>query len=676
MQKQFVGQDEEEEEQASTPSNSQATLLDARTTGSAANARLLLRLDQKRTGILSNVDDLLSTVTQTHSKLMSVAEDLKEVLNESRQHAVSSEDALAKSRLATEAAIKERDSAMAAQKKMSSEALDAATLVLKLQGEVEVAKQDIARLDSLLDCTKNALTSQKAMNNKQLSQLEIQETTVVQLRDALKDASGQAQRSASLVKAKEAATDAAIQGRKDADRRARRDLAKANEKLKSLQAANQQLKDELAASIEVQHSLKTSLSEANESASRVSSCVKDAVPMFWDWVASNFRLKNESRVDQLLAAWVADDRDIFAEHMDTVAILWETASSPPRAAPFLNRVVGKDIRSWSVPTQPSGASETSPSLVNPVTMAQSTARAKRSFDGDISIKSKKSRPSSSDQVIPPEPNTLPPDVVLAYEALADQKPWERYQSQESFVPVAFRVDPVWASLHQALVEFWAVHARAVWNRWYLPCSSKSADNDVDALLSPMTSLAGCLYRVLKAHGPELMHFLSYPHAFWPVYLQQAITLKKLVLNRGEECVLEYLRSSAHKWWPDVPSVSKTKPWSSPPQATLSFLKTRVLKTHHLSKFDPSDPNAWTLQAVRNALQWMIDVADGFQASSHSKSQFPFVHGPNCQPAEGSQWAHGLTLPLGVPSSAQGSGDASTVSNPNNSPDSPQQQNHS
>ncbi|RHY72778.1 hypothetical protein DYB30_012452, partial [Aphanomyces astaci] len=48
---------------------------------------------------------------------------------------------------------------------------------------------------------------------------------------------------------------------------------------------------------------------------------RDAVPLFWDWVGRNFMLKHGGQVEALVAAWVADDPEIYSEDLISVAIL-------------------------------------------------------------------------------------------------------------------------------------------------------------------------------------------------------------------------------------------------------------------------------------------------------------------------------------------------------------------
>ncbi|RHY22893.1 hypothetical protein DYB32_009367, partial [Aphanomyces invadans] len=274
--------------------------------------------------------------------------------------------------------------------------------------------------------------------------------------------------------------------------------------------------------------LRVRLDVAEQDALMANRRFADAVPIFWDWVVRQFPVEGAELVRSLVASWKAGVSDAFAQQGKTLTIAPAPAMLVP-PAPFVGRILGRDYRSWvAARLQPSGVttpvasavvfttqSTTAPSDAEsddtdslPDT-APSSPAVKRSSDGSGPGKAKKTRKT------PPAPcgvqglahDDIPPSVVVAYEEVVAARPWERFNTQVSFMPKVFQEDAEWKALHHSLVDLWSGHARAIWNRWFLPQSSPAADAEVDKLLPSLVSLAGCLFRVFQRHGDDILRFL-------------------------------------------------------------------------------------------------------------------------------------------------------------------------
>ncbi|RHY23382.1 hypothetical protein DYB32_009216 [Aphanomyces invadans] len=317
--------------------------------------------------------------------------------------------------------------------------------------------------------------------------------------------------------------------------------------------------------------LRVRLDVAEQDALKANRRFADAVPIFWDWVVRQFAVERAELVPSLVASWKAGVSDAFAQQGKTLAIAPAPAMLVP-PAPFVGRIVGRDYRSWAAARlQPSGVTTPVASAVVSTTRSTTASSDAESDDTESPLDTPPSSPAikrSSAGLGPgrakktrktqPAPcrvqslahDDLPPSVVVAYEEVITARPWERFHNQVSFVPKAFRADAEWKALHQSLVDFWSGHARAIWNRWFLPQSSPAADAEVDKLLPSLVSWAGCLFRVFQRHGDDILRFLSYPHSFWPVYLSQGITLRSVVRRHGEAEAIRYLREGGTQWWPE------------------------------------------------------------------------------------------------------------------------------
>ncbi|RHY78008.1 hypothetical protein DYB34_010910 [Aphanomyces astaci] len=448
-------------------------------------------------------------------------------------------------------------------------------------------------------------------------------------------------------------------------------VAERDEVLAKSEAENAALRDTGLALVQENTELRAKTEVAEQDALAANRRFADAVPIFWDWVVRQFAVEGAELIPSLVASWKAGTSDDFVPPRELIAITPEPASGPP-PEPFLGRIVGRDYRSWvaarlqpsgtSVPAAPAVVPKAQPSTTQSETESDGTeslfdtppsspvagGSAKRSSDGLGPGKAKKTRktPTVPHRVQVLAHDDLPSSVVAAYEEVVAARPWERYLTQASFVPESLRGDPEWGTLHQALVDFWSVHARSIWNRWFLPQSSPAADAEVDKLLPLLVTLAGCLFRVYQRHGGGILHFLSYPHSFWPVYLSQGITLRGVVRRHGEAEAIRYLRVGGTQWWPEVPTLVKSRSWRAPDNATLTYLHKRELKPGTAAKFDPSRVGV-TQDVVRRSITAMLEVINSARQGVGPSKPFPFLVASYSQPPVGSQWSSSIPLQHGT-----------------------------
>ncbi|RHY14692.1 hypothetical protein DYB32_010825, partial [Aphanomyces invadans] len=377
--------------------------------------------------------------------------------------------------------------------------------------------------------------------------------------------------------------------------------------------------------------LRVRLDVAEQDALKANRRFADAVPIFWDWVVRQFAVEKAELVPSLVASWKAGVSDAFAQQGKTQAIAPAPAMLVP-PAPFVGRIVGRDNRFWAAARlQPSGSDDTE----SPPDTPPSSPAIKRSSDGSGPGKAEKARKT------PPAPcgvqglahDDLPPSVVIAYEEVIAARPWGCFHTQVSFVPKAFRADAEWKALHQSLVDFWSGHARAIWNRWFQPLSSPAADAEVD--------------RAPSRHGDDILRFLSYPHSFWPVYLSQGIMLRSVVRRHGEAEAIRYLREGGTQWWPEVPTLVKSRFWRAPDNATLAYLHKRKLKPGTAAKFDLNRSGV-TQDVVRRSIASMLDVINGARYGTGPPKPFPFLVASYSEPPIGSQCSSTITLQRGTP----------------------------
>ncbi|RLO01330.1 hypothetical protein DYB28_015901, partial [Aphanomyces astaci] len=319
----------------------------------------------------------------------------------------------------------------------------------------------------------------------------------------------------------------------------REDLAQLEEKLLREKQASHDLEEKLQAFQESERTSARALLHANEH-------FQDAVPSFWDWVAQHLQVSGAAGVAPLIEAWTSSDPDHFKSCNESVGIF------PAKAArgltePLLGRVRGPTFSAWvntALPVMRDALKESStPSSGVPevdVVEAPPGSGAKGStLPGQAGAKAP----------VPPSPSrpakrSAPggrPDVDATYMAVASSKPWEQYKAQESFIHSSWRRLPLWAELQEQLENFWENHALAHWNRRFMRGSAE-VNAEVEAAMGPLVGIIGCLYRIIRRHGTDLLSFLCYPHSYWPGFLRDGVSLKMMASVQGARAVQEYLSS--------------------------------------------------------------------------------------------------------------------------------------
>ncbi|RHZ00382.1 hypothetical protein DYB35_013648, partial [Aphanomyces astaci] len=363
-------------------------------------------------------------------------------------------------------------------------------------------------------------------------------------------------------------------------RRYREDLAQLEEKLLREKQASHDLEEKLQAFQESERTSARALLHANE-------YFQDAVPSFWDWVAQHLQVSGAAGVAPLIEAHLScqgrarfDGSPAIASPGPDVQCLGEYG--PPGhegcVEGAFHAVVGSPgggccrgpsglgAKGSTLPGQAGAKAPVPPSPSRP---------AKRSASGGHPGKRKVSRVHAAVPLPSADPNLLR-DVDATYMAVASSKPWEQYKGQESFIHSLWRRLPLWAELQEQLEDFWENHALAHWNRRFMRGSAE-VNAEVESAMGPLVSIIGCLYRIIRRHGTDLLRFLCYPHSYWLDFLRDGVSLKMMSSVQGARAVQEYLSSQGSEFWPEVPFTSRTEPFDPPFMATLAFLKGRSLR---------------------------------------------------------------------------------------------------
>ncbi|RHZ07846.1 hypothetical protein DYB31_014930, partial [Aphanomyces astaci] len=433
------------------------------------------------------------------------------------------------------------------------------------------------------------------------------------------------------------ALESRVQGYESQDQRHREDLAQLEEKLLREKQASHNLEEKLQAFQVSERTSARALLHANEH-------FQDAVPSFWNWVAQHLQVSRAAGVAPLIEAWTSSDPDRFKSCNESVGIF------PAKAArgltePLLGRVRGPTFSAWvntALPDMRDALKESSTPLSGvleadvveappgsgakgstlpgqvgakaPVPPSPSRP-AKRSASGGRPGKRKVSRVHAAVPLPSADPN-LPRDVDATYMVVASTKLWEQYKTQESFIHSSWRRLPLWADLQEQLEDFWENHSLAHWNRRFMRGSAE-VNAEVEAAMGPLVGIIGCLYRIVRRHGTDLLRFHCYPHSYWP------------------------------DSFATVPSTSRTEPFDPPFMATLAFLKGRSLREFWLKKFDPSNPANCSRERVSKVLAWLYAQAEEYRLAGVYQGRLPFVVDDRSHPPEGSQWARGMPRPAGI-----------------------------
>ncbi|ETV65115.1 hypothetical protein H257_18105 [Aphanomyces astaci] len=414
------------------------------------------------------------------------------------------------------------------------------------------------------------------------------------------------------------ALESRVQGYASQGQHHREDLAQLEEKLLREKQASHDLEEKLQAFQESERTSARALLHANEH-------FQDAVPSFWDWVAQHLQVSGAAGVAPLIEAWTSSDPDRFKSCIESVGIF------PAKAArgltePLLGRVRGPTFSAWvntALPVMRDALKESStPSsgvLEADVVEAPPGSGAKGStLPGQAGAKAP----------VPPSPSR--PAKRSATGGRPGKRKVSRYKAQESFIHSSWRRLPLWAELQEQLEDFWENHALAHWNRRFMRGSAE-VNAEVEAAMGPLVGIIGCLYRIIRRHGTDLLRFLCYPHSYWPDFLRDGVSLKMMASVQGARDVQEYLSSQGSEFRPEVPSTSRTEPFDPPFMVTLAFLKGRSLREFWLKKFDPLNPANCSQERVSRVLTWLYAQPEECRRAGVYQGRFPFVVGDRSHP---------------------------------------------
>ncbi|ETV73004.1 hypothetical protein H257_12049 [Aphanomyces astaci] len=254
--------------------------------------------------------------------------------------------------------------------------------------------------------------------------------------------------------------------------------------------------------------------------------------------------------------------------------------------------------------------------------------AKRPASGGRPGKRKVSRVHAAVPLPSTDPN-LPRDVDATYMAVALSKPWEQYKVEESFIRSSGRQLPLWAELQEQLEDFWGNHALAHWNRRFMRGSAE-VHAEVEAAMGTLVGIIGCLYRIVRRHGIDLLRFLLPPFVLAGLPSRRGLFeddgLGLGCSSRAGLSVISRLGILA-----GGPVHFSHRAVRSPFMATLAFLKGCSLREFWFKKCERVP--------TRRCLSGAFPVYQG---------RFPFVVDDRSHPPEGSQWARGMPRPAGIP----------------------------
>ncbi|RQM26003.1 hypothetical protein B5M09_011007 [Aphanomyces astaci] len=244
-----------------------------------------------------------------------------------------------------------------------------------------------------------------------------------------------------------------------------------------------------------------------------------------------------------------------------------------------------------------------------------------------------------------DPN-LPRDVDATYMAVALSKPWEQYKVEESFIRSSGRQLPLWAELQEQLEDFWGNHALAHWNRRFMRGSAE-VHAEVEAAMGTLVGIIGCLYRIVRRHGIDLLRFLLPPFVLAGLPSRRGLFeddgLGLGCSSRAGLSVISRLGILA-----GGPVHFSHRDVRSPFMATLAFLKGCSLREFWFKKCDPLNPANSSRERVSKVLAWLYAQAKECRLAGVYQGRFPFVVDDRSHPPEGSQWARGMPRPAGIP----------------------------
>ncbi|ETV87524.1 hypothetical protein H257_01065 [Aphanomyces astaci] len=362
--------------------------------------------------------------------------------------------------------------------------------------------------------------------------------------------------------------------------------------------------------------------EASRALATATQRFPDVVPAFLDWFSAHFRVMSGPVFDQLLEAWVRDDRALFEDNCENLSVFAFPTRQPPSTR-ARGRICGVSYDNWSavlardqrsqspaVPTLPtltsqSGAAPYQGSPGPTSTMILVTGASSGAADASVSTKSGSSmNPGTTGTESADASSSLgstsglrgEPQGRFRPQGLRASTPPSKRPSPNTSTQLTKkdrRSDPDAAGPLGASLPPRAIRRMPPWSRgalgtngenWTVPSGRFGrTDREVEALMGPLLGIAGSLFRVVQAYGVQLLCFLCYPHSYWPEFIREGV-------------------------WPVVPFLSRSKPLAPPFMSVLSWLHGRTLRAKLLKRFAPGNPAVSTREAISSAIGWMIQEA--------------------------------------------------------------------
>ncbi|RQM29164.1 hypothetical protein B5M09_010817 [Aphanomyces astaci] len=216
--------------------------------------------------------------------------------------------------------------------------------------------------------------------------------------------------------------------------------------------------------------------EASRALATATQRFPDVVPAFLDWFSAHFRVMSGPVFDQLLEAWVRDDRALFEDNCENLSVFAFPTRQPPSTR-ARGRICGVSYDNWSAVLARDQRSQSPAVPTLPTLTSQSGAAP---YQGS------------------PGPTSTMILVTGASSGAADAS--VSTKSGSSMNP------------------------------------GTTADREVEALMGPLLGIAGSLFRVVQAYGVQLLCFLCYPHSYWPEFLREGVSLRNLITLHGGQAV--------------------------------------------------------------------------------------------------------------------------------------------
>ncbi|RQM24532.1 hypothetical protein B5M09_011971 [Aphanomyces astaci] len=159
-------------------------------------------------------------------------------------------------------------------------------------------------------------------------------------------------------------------------------------------------------------------------------------------------------------------------------------------------------------------------------------------------------------------------------------------------------------------QFWADWAEFLWARWFF-VKHESSEAEIERACFGLSALFGALYRLMIAErSDDVLHFLCYLHASWPIWLHHALKLKSMA-RLGDHVAIKFINDESGAWWPCVPKKLVSTQWSAPAMSSLRLIHRRSVREKSVDAFHSA--GGYTKADVERFLGEMSAKVDQFLA---------------------------------------------------------------